>query len=321
MCLTPITIKNKRRLNTDYQYEVVPCGKCPKCYERKINAWRFRLEQENKVHVTSQFTTLTYSPEHVPISFNGFMSLRKKDLQDFFKRLRKNTGIRTIKYYAAGEYGPTTMRPHYHAIIFDVTHDDIVKAWSPYGEQIGNVKTGAAASGAAPYTAKYCNKPKKIPMHEQDDREPEFAIMSKGLGKNYSHTTTKETYYIRVWEFRVSKKTGKILYDDWKLKKRQRLIHTPKKQVHEYHRKNLASFVTNPGGEKQGMPRYYKEKIFSESELNILAYEAKAKHAKDFEKYVKQCGGIEEAYRRMHYAKRHQINNFQNQKFKRNETI
>lgn len=299
-------------LNSDFEYEIVPCGKCEKCYEKKINAWRFRLEQETKVHSNSQFTTLTYSPESIPISLNGFMSLQKKDLQDFFKRLRKNTGRTTIKYYAAGEYGPTTMRPHYHAIIFDTTHDEIVKAWSPYGEQIGNVKTGAAAGGAAPYTAKYCSKPKKIPMHEQDDREPEFSIMSKNLGRNYSHTTSTEKYTLLTWDIKT---------DDWKLKKRTRLIHTPKKQVHEYHKKNLASTLTNPGGEQQTMPRYYKERIFSDIEIYKIGWTAKAKHAKNFEKFVKECGGIEEAYRRLHYAKRHSVNNFQTKKHRENESI
>lgn len=49
----------------------------------------------------------------------------KKDIQDFFKRLRKKINKlnipqneKDIRYFVASEYGPETLRPHYHGFIF-----------------------------------------------------------------------------------------------------------------------------------------------------------------------------------------------------------
>jgi hypothetical protein len=54
-----------------------------------------------------------------------FASCCKKDIQNFLKRLRFNIAklygkeeSKRIRYYIASEYGPTTLRPHYHGIIF-----------------------------------------------------------------------------------------------------------------------------------------------------------------------------------------------------------
>lgn len=108
------------------------------------------------------------------------MTLRKCDFQNFMKRLRFNTGRKGIKYYACGEYGTTTWRPHYHAIIFDVTIEEIDKAWDK-----GHTFMGDVSGDSIAYTTKYINKGKRIPLHANDDRTPEFSLMSKNLGDNY----------------------------------------------------------------------------------------------------------------------------------------
>lgn len=180
MCLTPINVKNKRMLNSDYAYNTVPCGKCPACRRRRANGWIFRLLKEEKVHKFSHFVTLTYDNENLPRSPRGFATLRKSDCQDFFKRLRFDTGCRTIKYYLCGEYGTNHRRPHYHAIIFDAEPAAIEKAWG-----LGYVHFGTVSGDSIGYTVKYLDKGKIVPEHANDDRLPEFSLMSKGLGKNY----------------------------------------------------------------------------------------------------------------------------------------
>ena len=65
-------------------------------------------------HDSAWFLTLTYADERIPE--NG--SLRPKDLQGFFKSLRRDYPKGQIRYYACGEYGEQTQRPHYHAVLF-----------------------------------------------------------------------------------------------------------------------------------------------------------------------------------------------------------
>lgn len=43
----------------------VPCGKCNYCLETKRADWSFRLNQEQKVSVSAKFLTLTYDDVHV----------------------------------------------------------------------------------------------------------------------------------------------------------------------------------------------------------------------------------------------------------------
>lgn len=178
MCLLPIKIKN----NLGDEVEV-PCSKCPKCRARRISSWSFRLMQEDKVSESAHFITLTYGNTHVPITNRGFMSLAKDDVQKFFKRLRKQQDklypdAKPIRYYLAGEYGDKRKRPHYHAIMFNAKLELIQPAW-----QKGEVYYGTVSEASVGYTMKYISKPSQIPMHKNDDRLKEFALMSKGLGK------------------------------------------------------------------------------------------------------------------------------------------
>lgn len=211
----------------------VPCGKCPPCKLRRVNQWTFRLMQEEKRSTSGYFVTLTYDTRYVPISPNGFLTLRKKDFQDYMKRLRKLCPDFKLKYYAAGEYGSKNHRPHFHAIVFNVPDPKMFfSAWSDNGQNMGSVQVGKVSSNSIAYTAKYIDKPNFKKRHERDDREPEFSLMSKGLGSNYM---------------------------------------TP--QVINYHKSNLGNvFVTKSGGHKVSMPRYYRKKMFTEHELKSQRY-------------------------------------------------
>lgn len=128
---------------------------------------------------SAQFITLTYDTKHVPITKNLFMSLRKRDVQLFMKRLRfmhgpLKDGQKPIKYYVAGEYGGRTLRPHYHIILFNADLKHIQSAWD-----LGQVHYGTVTDASVGYTLKYISKPGRIPLHRNDDRVPEFALMSK----------------------------------------------------------------------------------------------------------------------------------------------
>lgn len=70
----------------------VPCGKCNFCLQNKRNEWAFRMAYELKRSRTAVFITLTYDQESLPleqIGKFGYMVLVKKDLQVFLKSLKQ----------------------------------------------------------------------------------------------------------------------------------------------------------------------------------------------------------------------------------------
>lgn len=179
-CLTPFYVKDKHTKD-----EIpVPCGKCPSCSARRVSGWSFRLMKEGERSSSSFFITLTYDNDHVPITKRGYMSLSKEHLQKYFKRLRKLNDEK-LKYYAVGEYGGKTMRPHYHIILFNAKLETVLKAWALDGRYFGDYHVGKVTEASIGYTMKYISKTKKVPTHENDDRLPEFALMSKRMGANY----------------------------------------------------------------------------------------------------------------------------------------
>lgn len=132
--------------------------------------------QEEKLHLSSSFLTLTYDTLHVPISSRGYMTLSKRDCQLFLKRLRRAHPVGSVlKYYLCGEYGGKTSRPHYHLILFGADRALVQSAWS-----LGQVHYGSVTGASIGYCLKYMAKKGRIPMHLNDDRQKEFALMSKG---------------------------------------------------------------------------------------------------------------------------------------------
>ena len=135
-------------------YEIIPCGKCMGCYLEKARdkAVQLSLEKMNPEYKEDEcwFITLTYDDDYLPIHsyldvesgevING-ASTELKDLQNWIKKLRDNHPDKNIRYMAAREYGTSTLRPHYHLIIFGLPLDrDLM------------VKIGNKANGDALWT-------------------------------------------------------------------------------------------------------------------------------------------------------------------------
>lgn len=140
MCITPIKIKNKTRVQNpkEYayrrplsqlsdltsQYIEVPCGHCSDCITMRQNYIVQRFRMASLVN-DFWFCTLTVKPSLMrSMSFNLDNGSKfthdiacKDDLQKFFKRLRKrNVFGMPFKYYCVSEYGGKKHRPHYHII-------------------------------------------------------------------------------------------------------------------------------------------------------------------------------------------------------------
>lgn len=226
----------------------VPCGKCILCQKKRRADWSFRLQQEFNHSDSAFFITLTYNDLYLPFSYRKSYqetnyetgektqkfkiqytdkpTLNKKHIQDYIKRLRKDhvnyvskelkiskkdvkKVSKPIRYYAVGEYGSKTDRPHYHLLLFnyDVANlTPISKQWKYGFTQIGTV-TGASIN----YVTKYMHKDFD---RKTDSRQYPFSQMSRGskitntsiIG--YQYLEENGSYHIETEDLTVKDNKG-----------------------------------------------------------------------------------------------------------------
>jgi len=155
---------------------------------------------ETLQHTENSFVTLTYADNFIP---NG-NTLKPLDITRWLKRIRKHHPT-PLRYYAVGEYGDVTQRPHYHVALFGYPPCEygqtrrnlsrnriccsscaaIEKTWG-----MGRTDLGRLETHSAQYVAGYVTKK----MTKADDprlegRHPEFARMSlkPGIGGDAVH--------------------------------------------------------------------------------------------------------------------------------------
>lgn len=163
-----------------------PCGRCLPCKINKARIWQHRIILELKTNPISCFVTLTYNDDNLPLNDRHDSVLSKKDLQDYLKRLRRRFTHESIRYFAVGEYGDHTGRPHYHLCLFGICElhaRQIKDAWHKRGAEIGHVHIGEVNSQSSRYIAGYCIKK----LTNKDDprlygRVPEFTLSSRRGG-------------------------------------------------------------------------------------------------------------------------------------------
>ena len=198
----------------------VPCGHCACCRDKKCREWEFRAVAESVSSSNSTyFITLTYAPKYFP-----HYGVTKSAIQLFMKRLRiklDRLGIEhCIKYFACGEYGTRSKRPHYHLLLWNFPDDNkehfpnvtsvlhfIEECWSVYSrdsdgnwlyekgsntplrESIGFCMCKPCDKGAYSYVMKYMRKQYKAPKGMNDV----FYLVSKGIGAY--HAGMYEDFY------------------------------------------------------------------------------------------------------------------------------
>lgn len=211
-CLSPLTgyrtksgqITHNPRFAIDDGTVTVSCKQCIECRLRRSASWATRCIHEASLFQNNSFITLTYSPEHLPEGG----TLVVKDFQDFMKRLRKRVGS-GVRFFHCGEYGETTSRPHYHALLFNLDfhdkqewkkRDEFTYYSSPFLSEVwgkGHCTIGEVNFLTAAYVARYVLKKVTGPAadnHYQNinvntgeifDLKPEYVTMSRrpGIGK------------------------------------------------------------------------------------------------------------------------------------------
>ena len=238
-CLSPLTLKNPRfgalkpnSVEPEPRFFEVPCGKCAACLMSRRRDWIVRLKKEADASFYSVFVTLTYDDEHLPVS-----GVSKEDVQAFFARLRDRLKKRyeiKVRYYLVSEYGPTTYRPHYHALLFfdgfvPEVADLLLESW-----QKGYVYIGSVESRSIGYCAAYHITKGGYP---ENGNKP-FVLMSRRPGIGDSYVRNRDVLY----------------------------YHLPRLQGFD----NKPIFSVPVGeGVHCHMPRFYRDKLFSKKEIEM----------------------------------------------------
>ena len=113
-----------------------------------------------------------------------FGVLVKSDLQKFFKRLRKHISYALpsllIKYFACGEYGSRTFRPHFHAVVFcsAPVSASIFSSLVRLSWKSGIIDVQRVAANAASYVASYLSSATSLPVFLQLKEFKPFVVHS-----------------------------------------------------------------------------------------------------------------------------------------------
>lgn len=213
------------------------CGWCEECRKKKMNGWRFRLQEQMKWgdQRIGLFVTLSYSEEALEelekeFKTNDAETIGIKSSRRFFERYRKE--YKTMcKHWCVMELGhKNTERLHIHGILFvkdtkraeELRNGKLEKIWG-----YGNIYIGDRCNEeTVNYVGKYLLK--------VDTGHKGFTpriLCSPGLGK---------TYIEREWDKHTIKPEGTIEY------------------------------IQYSNGAKGSMPRYYRRKRWTDEEREFL---------------------------------------------------
>ena len=165
----------------------VPCGKCAACLSNRRTQWVSRLSYELFHASNGHFLTLTFDDDHLvydiksrnPVALMSMVSDFVVSVKSKLFRKQRNP----LKFFAVSEYGPTTFRPHFHMLLFNLPLDvdlrTIENLWYH-----GNIKVDHITGARIGYVTKYCLAKIDPDLWCIDDPgyRPQMRC-SKGLGK------------------------------------------------------------------------------------------------------------------------------------------
>lgn len=215
-------------------------------------------------------TTAYLSADNVTLGL-PVPTVNKHDVQRYFKVLRERWYLThgdrlRMKYFLCSEYGPNTLRPHYHAVIFcNVGVRDFSRYFcEPWRELFGNVYWKHRAIKAfsrngvgdvMSYVSKYCCKPAALdnPYCVAGVVIKPFRLVSKGIGLSW---------YTK-FHYSLTKRLDKLV-----------------PLTDKYIQALDEAFVTLRNGYPYRLPRYYIDRFFPHKLFPRKVYDSKCKQFK-----------------------------------------
>lgn len=215
-----------------------------------------------------------------------FRTVYKKQIQDALKRFReyrRKKGFQNpFSYFITAEYGPRTLRPHYHAIFFGLSYLELLPFVKDWQYRYGNVRADVISYGkkshfnTARYLAKYCSKGFfENPLVAEKKVFKCFKLISKGLGISY--VERNRNYHLGISVVRPGIKDLPVRADIPTIVDRCCYKYVSTDKV------TGRSIVIT-----YGLPKYYKEKLFgTKSLLRYKLYQEVCRRNDDL--YNQQC--------------------------------
>ncbi|UPW41279.1 replication initiator protein [Sigmofec virus UA08Rod_4510] len=250
MCIYPTKIKNKRYLPTRkngyrppichderLRYVEVECGMCRECLRKKGREWRIRNYEQLKQTPTAVFFTGTFTDERIEylskkynINKEDANKIATKETRLFLERIRKYNKGKSIKHWIVTEKGHTNTRRIHIHGIFYAENNHTQQS-------LKWLLRNEWIAGYS-YNGKYVNErtinyvSKYLTKIDEDNRDFRGIVLcSPGLGKEYVNRNRKR------FEWRGDK------------------------SKEDYYCRN---------GQKIALPRYYKEKLYTEEQRELL---------------------------------------------------
>ena len=216
----------------DY-YIQIPCNRCVNCFKKYMSQWRTRLLYELLYYSRAQISrTYFVTLTLEPKHYTEKKPLLKKYIRQFLEHVRYKT-TRSPRHFIVTERGEDKNRLHFHAIFFDCNFpkSHLHKFW-----KFGFVKArdlvcpDYTISQSVSYITTYITKGKKGKIENIISPE-NFPLVLVSPGLGLNYV----------------------------------------KRNHKFHHQGtLIPFCKDVYGNIVSLPRYYRQKVFSEDELKSL---------------------------------------------------
>lgn len=229
-CLQTETIRQGRAIMH------VPCGKCNYCLSSNRADWTFRIHEQLKVSNSAMFLTMTYDDVNQPLA-DTVPTLVKRDCQLFLKRLRKANDSEPNPENGYKRYQPQPIK--YYMV-------------GEYGPDTFRPHYHAIMFNVKPETTSKIESIWGLGFTVIGNVEPASIhyVTKYVLNK---HDKWAVQYGVSPAFSLISQGMGASYLET---------------NGHE-HKKALQTFVINDRG-KQRLPRYYKDKIFTYQEKDVI---------------------------------------------------